>query len=244
MTGGRVVILGATGRNFARRHVAAASAYVLDLDAPTASTPSWSTSSPLTDEDGDRAARDLLDARTARRPARRSPRRCSPTGTTHAGRFTKVMPRDYRRVLEARAEAAARGPRPDGDVDLERDHGGLPWLTRKGFLKTASASSPTRRPVAGAHHDWNEVYEDRAGPAADHRDAGRRAAWTAASRSATRAARWATSSRSGTTWSGAATGDGAIERLHATNNFPEFTGRLCPAPCETACVLGINQPTR
>jgi glutamate synthase (NADPH/NADH) small chain len=34
----------------------------------------------------------------------------------------------------------------------------------------------------------------------------------------------------------------AIDRLHATNNFPEFTGRLCPAPCETACVLGINQP--
>ncbi|MEV6315017.1 glutamate synthase subunit beta [Streptomyces sp. NPDC051776] len=35
---------------------------------------------------------------------------------------------------------------------------------------------------------------------------------------------------------------GASERLHATNNFPEFTGRLCPAPCESACVLGINQP--
>jgi glutamate synthase (NADPH/NADH) small chain len=33
----------------------------------------------------------------------------------------------------------------------------------------------------------------------------------------------------------------AIEQLHATNNFPEFTGRLCPAPCEMACVLGINQ---
>jgi len=32
----------------------------------------------------------------------------------------------------------------------------------------------------------------------------------------------------------------AAQRLHATNNFPEFTGRLCPAPCETACVLGIN----
>jgi glutamate synthase (NADPH/NADH) small chain len=32
----------------------------------------------------------------------------------------------------------------------------------------------------------------------------------------------------------------AIERLHATNNFPEFTGTLCPAPCESACVLGIN----
>ena len=34
----------------------------------------------------------------------------------------------------------------------------------------------------------------------------------------------------------------ASERLHATNNFPEFTGRLCPAPCEPACVLGINEP--
>ena len=33
----------------------------------------------------------------------------------------------------------------------------------------------------------------------------------------------------------------ALERLHATNNFPEFTGRLCPAPCETACVVGISR---
>jgi glutamate synthase (NADPH/NADH) small chain len=34
----------------------------------------------------------------------------------------------------------------------------------------------------------------------------------------------------------------AVRTLHATNNFPEFTGRVCPAPCETACVLGINEP--
>ena len=34
--------------------------------------------------------------------------------------------------------------------------------------------------------------------------------------------------------------ESAIERLHATNNFPEFTGTLCPAPCEGSCVLGIN----
>src|SRR5665648_498301 len=34
----------------------------------------------------------------------------------------------------------------------------------------------------------------------------------------------------------------ASDRLHATNNFPEFTGRICPAPCETSCVRGINQP--
>src|SRR5271154_1453189 len=34
----------------------------------------------------------------------------------------------------------------------------------------------------------------------------------------------------------------ALERLHKTNNFPEFTGRVCPAPCEGSCVLGINNP--
>ncbi len=34
----------------------------------------------------------------------------------------------------------------------------------------------------------------------------------------------------------------AVRELHATNNFPEFTGRICPAPCEASCVLGINQP--
>src|SRR5437660_11778162 len=34
----------------------------------------------------------------------------------------------------------------------------------------------------------------------------------------------------------------AIRQLHATNNFPEFTGRICPAPCEASCVLGINEP--
>jgi glutamate synthase (NADPH/NADH) small chain len=36
--------------------------------------------------------------------------------------------------------------------------------------------------------------------------------------------------------------EAAIRRLHATNNFPEFTGRICPAPCEAACVLGISEP--
>lgn len=40
------------------------------------------------------------------------------------------------------------------------------------------------------------------------------------------------------TWKGDVAG--AVERLHATNNFPDFTGRLCPAPCEYACTLGIN----
>ncbi len=47
--------------------------------------------------------------------------------------------------------------------------------------------------------------------------------------------------RSGTTWSGRDDWDGAIERLHATNNFPEFTGGCARRRARTACVLGINQ---
>nr|MBA2445481.1 glutamate synthase [Nocardioidaceae bacterium] len=111
----------------------------------------------------------------------------------------------------------------------------------RGFLKNERQVA-ARRPVEERIHDWREVYPDDAGrvllPIID-KQAGRcmdcgipfchqgcplgnlipewndlvyRGDW-----------------------------EGAIERLHATNNFPEFTGRLCPAPCESSCVLGINQ---
>jgi glutamate synthase (NADPH/NADH) small chain len=106
----------------------------------------------------------------------------------------------------------------------------------KGFL-TTPRETPTRRPVDIRLRDWHEVYEPFPTEALE-KQAGRcmdcgipfchqgcplgniipewndlvwRDDWAAAS-----------------------------ERLHATNNFPEFTGRLCPAPCEAACVLGIN----
>ena len=106
-----------------------------------------------------------------------------------------------------------------------------------GFLKWRR-ETPTRRPVPVRVHDWQEVYTPfpteslklQAGRCMDcgipfcnngcplgnlipdWNDLVYRDHWQA-----------------------------AIERLHATNNFPEFTGRLCPAPCEAACVLGINQ---
>src|SRR5688572_1724569 len=106
-----------------------------------------------------------------------------------------------------------------------------------GFLKWGR-QTPTRRPVPVRIMDWSEVYEPFPEPALraqasrcmdcgipfcnngcplgnlipDWNDLTYRGNWRE-----------------------------AIERLHATNNFPEFTGRLCPAPCEAACVLGINQ---
>ena len=66
-------------------------------------------------------------------------------------------------------------------------------------------------------------------------------AWSVACPSATTAVRWATLSPTGTTSSTATAGWTRSVQLHATNNFPEFTGRLCPAPCEAACVLEIRE---
>jgi glutamate synthase (NADPH) small chain len=105
-----------------------------------------------------------------------------------------------------------------------------------GFLKNGRAT-PTRRPVPVRLRDWKEVYE----PFPDA------ALKTQAGRCMDCGIPFC--------HNGCPLGnlipewndlvykndwEEAIERLHATNNFPEFTGRLCPAPCEGACVLGIN----
>jgi glutamate synthase (NADPH/NADH) small chain len=108
----------------------------------------------------------------------------------------------------------------------------------KGFLKYTHRETPKRRPVELRLRDWDEVYQDF--PHATLQQQASRCMdcgipfchngcplgnlipeWN----DLVRTGRW---------------GD-ASERLHATNNFPDFTGRLCPAPCESSCVLGINQ---
>ena len=105
-----------------------------------------------------------------------------------------------------------------------------------GFLKY-ERKTPTRRPVPLRLRDWNEVYEpfsenETKVQAARCMDCGIPFChqgcplgnlipeWN----ELVRTGRW----------------EDASDRLHATNNFPEFTGRLCPAPCEGACVLGIG----
>lgn len=109
----------------------------------------------------------------------------------------------------------------------------------QGFLKIRDRELPNRRPVPVRLQDWREVYEAQA--------------LATLQRQASRCMDCGIPfCHSGCPlgnlipeWNDLAwRGDWreAIERLHATNNFPEFTGRLCPAPCETACVLGINQP--
>ncbi|ARJ05381.1 glutamate synthase subunit beta [Humibacter sp. BT305] len=109
----------------------------------------------------------------------------------------------------------------------------------KGFLKVPERELPARRPVSVRLMDWREVYEDQ------DRTQLRRQAGRCMDCGipfchhgcplGNLIPEW-----NDLTWRDE--GRQAIERLHATNNFPEFTGRLCPAPCESACVLGINQP--
>ncbi|UDY36482.1 glutamate synthase subunit beta [Dermatobacter hominis] len=107
----------------------------------------------------------------------------------------------------------------------------------KGFLKHGR-ELPSRRPVPVRLLDWKEVYEEFP---ADHLE-------TQASRCMDCGIPFCNNGcplgNIIPDWNDLVYRDrweAAIERLHATNNFPEFTGRLCPAPCEAACVLGINQ---
>jgi glutamate synthase (NADPH/NADH) small chain len=109
----------------------------------------------------------------------------------------------------------------------------------KGFLSTRDRELPTRRPVPVRIQDWREVYEDT------DRTILRRQAGRCMDCGIPFCHSGCPLGNLIPEWNDLAwRGDWreAIERLHATNNFPEFTGRLCPAPCETACVLGINQP--
>ncbi|WP_375400219.1 glutamate synthase subunit beta [uncultured Amnibacterium sp.] len=109
----------------------------------------------------------------------------------------------------------------------------------KGFLKTRERELPPRRPVSVRLMDWREVYEQQ--------ESGelRRQAGRCMDCGIPFCHHGCPLGNLIPEWNDfvyRGEGRSAIERLHATNNFPEFTGRLCPAPCESSCVLGINQP--
>lgn len=109
----------------------------------------------------------------------------------------------------------------------------------KGFLTTTERETPARRPVPVRLRDWKEVYQERESGQIE-RQAGR-----CMDCGVPFCHQGCPLGNLIPEWNDLVYRDdwkGAIERLHATNNFPEFTGRLCPAPCESSCVLGINQP--
>src|SRR5438105_3656621 len=105
-----------------------------------------------------------------------------------------------------------------------------------GFMKYGR-ELPTRRPIPVRVLDWKEVYEDF--PPGKVRTQGARCMDCGIPFCHTGCPLGNLIPE----WNDLAYRDRwqqAIDRLHATNNFPEFTGRLCPAPCEASCVLGIN----
>ncbi|HLP22764.1 MAG TPA: glutamate synthase subunit beta [Microbacteriaceae bacterium] len=109
----------------------------------------------------------------------------------------------------------------------------------RGFLKVTERELPKRRPVPVRIMDWKEVYEAREAGVLE-RQAGR-----CMDCGIPFCHQGCPLGNLIPEWNDLVyRGDmkTAIERLHATNNFPEFTGKLCPAPCESSCVLGINQP--
>jgi glutamate synthase (NADPH/NADH) small chain len=109
----------------------------------------------------------------------------------------------------------------------------------RGFLRTPQRELPTRRPVPIRLMDWKEVYE------ATESGQLQRQAGRCMDCGIPFCHNGCPLGNLIPEWNDLVWRDDwheAIERLHATNNFPEFTGKLCPAPCESACVLGINQP--
>jgi glutamate synthase (NADPH/NADH) small chain len=107
----------------------------------------------------------------------------------------------------------------------------------KGFLKVPR-ETPKRRPVDVRIMDWKEVYEPQSiehlrGQASRCMDCGIPFCHQGCPLG-NLIPEWNDLMYRGDQ-------ESAIDRLHATNNFPEFTGRLCPAPCETACVVSINR---
>jgi glutamate synthase (NADPH/NADH) small chain len=106
-------------------------------------------------------------------------------------------------------------------------------------MKETSRQTPARRPVPIRLRDWKEVYEERESGQVERQASRCMDCGVAFCHHGCPLGNLIPEFNDLIT-----RGDwrGASERLHATNNFPEFTGRLCPAPCESSCVLGINQP--
>ena len=238
MTGGRVVVLGRTGRNFAAG-MSGGVAYVLDVDGQF----SRRCNMGMVDlESLDDAGRDRPGAEPdheARGGDRQHLRRAAARRLGVAAEGARQG--DAARV-QARAGAAGAARRPPWAWPWPRwwrpgRPQGLRMGRPNGFIEIHRKKHPTR-PVEERLKDWREVYLPY--PKADLEGQGARCMdcgipfchqgcplgnlipdWN----DLVYRDRW----------------HAAIDRLHATNNFPEFTGKLCPAPCEGSCVLGINE---
>ena len=281
MTGGRVVVLGSTGRNFAAG-MSGGIAYVLDMKRDFASK----CNMEMVELGSVRDPHEIAELRNLLEDHRHY------TGSPVAERvihefhhllprFVRVMPTDYKQVLEAAAAKAAEEKKRSSHVDL------LGTLSRRGSQvdvtlenepngtgKDAKAHEPAVTDMEDAMLDA-DLAEARAGKldkmrgfmkykrrGESYRNAGARVKdFKELSKRLTDTELKLQTARCmdcGVPFCQSDTGcpisniipkwndlvfkgqwRDALNRLLMTNNFPEFTGRVCPAPCEGACVLGI-----
>jgi glutamate synthase (NADPH/NADH) len=280
MTGGRVLVLGGTGRNFAAG-MSGGIAYVLDINQDFASKINMEMVEVSGLEDpveiafvrgliedhhhytgSELAARVLLDF------------------TRALPRFVKVLPTDYKRVMEeeaAKAEAAKKAEyslpilpgssarpvheepkkhqhetdvRPKkndvidieesvGDAKAEKKRSALVLDKTKGFMKYQRRSEKYRKPETRIR-DWKELSSRLNDDELKYQAARCMDCGVPFCQSDT----GCPISNIIPKWNELVFQNqwrDALNRLLMTNNFPEFTGRVCPAPCEGACVLGINE---
>uniref|UniRef100_A0ABM0GL38 glutamate synthase (NADH) n=1 Tax=Saccoglossus kowalevskii TaxID=10224 RepID=A0ABM0GL38_SACKO len=261
MTGGRVVILGTTGRNFAAG-MSGGIAYVLDKEkkfSQMCNKESISLEAVVKDVDvkflkqileefvestGSNVAKEILDA-----------------WPQPLGNFVKVFPHEYRAALKKLnkklvpelnsvikvEKSVTNGPSivdiEDSIPDVEKSQKNLDRILdkKKGFIKYPRNNNQYRK-VDSRIGDWSEIH--------NHGEVKTNIKMQAA-RCMDCGVPFCQSTNGCPLgniipkWNDLVFQDNwkeALERLQQTNNFPEFTGRVCPAPCEGACVLSINEP--
>ncbi|CAK9821685.1 Glutamate synthase [NADH] [Anthophora retusa] len=255
MTGGCAIILGLTGRNFAAG-MSGGIAYVLDVDGSFKSkcNPEMVELLPLNKLEDITYVKELLEEFVEKTGSliAQDLLKLWPEPTT---RFVKVFPYEYQRALKQLEEAKHAQPILNGNShdrlndkvkDIEDVVADAAMEQRKldkirGFMKYKRQTN-VYRPVENRIADWDEIYNFQEV---------RKGLRVQAARCMECGVPFCQSSH------GCPLGNiipkwndlvfqsnwkEALNQLLQTNNFPEFTGRVCPAPCEGACVLGISEP--
>ncbi|RCI03903.1 glutamate synthase [NADH] [Rhizopus stolonifer] len=261
MTGGRVVILGSTGRNFAAG-MSGGIAYILDLNNSFRELVNTEMVDLETVNDNERIAelRDLIEDHrhyTGSEVAEQVLKNFN----EYLPKFVMVMPIEYGKLLKRQREALAHPNMAKKSVDDTSQKKFEPQLEDvedsalseeeilkrrerldklRGFMKYKRRTDPYRDPKKRLK-DWDEVNVRLTRPQLHEQAARCMDCGVPFCQSDTGCPIGNIIPK----WNELVFKDNwkeALDRLLMTNNFPEFTGRVCPAPCEQSCVLNINEP--
>nr|ATC20501.1 symbiodinium glutamate synthase [Tridacna squamosa] len=257
MTRGTVVVLGQMGQNFAAG-MSGGVAFALDLQEKLCNV--GGVHLEKMEEEEDKTLLKSLVSEHAKLTGSKVAEELLKKWPDALKRFTKVFPKEYKKALLAmkekeKASAAPKEPlRPKSDTMDVEEAGGRPTRVqnpdkKKGFHEYERKAMPYRD-HKDRHMDWEEVYASQSSKSQQWHN------WmqTQTARCMDCGTPTCHSPNQGgggcplgnriPTWN-QLVHEGewkrALERLLDTNNFPEFTGTTCPAPCEEACVLGINE---